>query len=54
MIPEKVLNAIYEQLMPLMHELAKYASPTLDTVSMRCEVGTVTFEFKKNKDETNN
>lgn len=54
MIPENVLNAIYEQLRPLVLELAMYNASLNDSIQMEFEVGSVRFEFKYNKDEDNN
>ena len=45
MIPPKVLNAIHEQLRPLVLELSKYNLEN-DSIKMGFETGTVTFEFK--------
>ena len=46
MTPEKVLDAVYIQLSPLVHELRKYNISSDDIIKMEFEVGTVTFEFK--------
>jgi hypothetical protein len=53
MIPEKVLNAVYEQLRPLIIELAKYNKSPNDSVVMEFLEGFVRFDFK-DKDETSN
>ena len=53
MIPEKVLNAVYEQLRPLVMELAKYNLPQ-ESIRMNFGVGSVLFEFKDNRNEDNN
>ena len=45
MIPEKVLNAIYGQLQPLVLELSRYNRKN-NTVKMEFETGTVTIKFK--------
>ena len=47
MTPPKVLNAIHEQLKPLIYELAKYNISENDSILMEFDVGTVLFEFKK-------
>lgn len=44
MTPEKVLNAVYEQLAPLVAELAKYHLPNTSVI-MDFGIGTVRFEF---------
>lgn len=53
MIPENVLNAIHEQLRPLVLELARYNS-LYDSIQMEFDVGSVRFDFKDKKDEDNN
>lgn len=45
MIPEKVLNAVYEQLEPLLTEMAKYATSD-KSVLMEFEAGSIRFTFK--------
>lgn len=54
MIPEKVLNAVYEQLRPLVMELAKYNLSPPESIRMDFGVGSVLFEFKDNRNEDNN
>lgn len=54
MTPEKVLNAVYEQLRPLVMELAKYNLPLQESIRMNFDVGSVLFEFKDNRNEDNN
>ena len=54
MTPEKVLNAVYEQLRPLVMELAKYNLPPQESIKMNFGVGSVLFEFKDNRNEDNN
>lgn len=46
MIPEKVLNAIYGQLQPLVLELSRYNQSKNNSVKMEFETGTVTIKFK--------
>lgn len=45
MTPDQVLNAVYDQLRPLVIELAKYSLPN-EEVKINFEVGEVTFKFK--------
>ena len=49
MIPESVLNAVYDQLRPLVIELARYTASPEESVRMDFEVGSVLFEFKNNE-----
>ena len=49
MIPESVLNAVYDQLRPLVNELARYTASPEESVRMDFEVGSVLFEFKNNE-----
>lgn len=44
MVPEQVSKALYEQLYPLIIELAKYAVPG-ETIKMNFEVGNVLINF---------
>ena len=46
MTPDKVLDAVYAQLYPLILELRKYNESPNDIIKMEFEVGIVTFEFK--------
>lgn len=54
MIPENVLNAIHEQLRPLVLELARYNTSPNDSILMEFDVGSVRFDFKDKKNEDNN
>ncbi len=46
MIPPKVLDAVYEQLRPLIYELSKYTHSKDNSIRMDFGIGAVTFEFK--------
>lgn len=54
MIPDNVLNAIHEQLRPLVLELARYNTSPDDSIQMEFDVGTVRIDFKDKKNEDNN
>ena len=54
MIPEKVLKAVYEQLAPLVEELARYNKSPNDSIGMEFPEGFVRFDFKDKKDEISN
>ena len=47
MIPDKVLDVAFEQLRPIIHELAKYNADKNESILMEFDVGMVRFEFKK-------
>ena len=53
MIPDNVLNAVYDQLRPLVMELARYNAPG-ETVQVNFDVGSVEIKFNSNRDEDNN
>lgn len=53
MVPESVLNAVYDQLKPCVIKLAEYIASPNEAVRMEFTVGSVLFEFKK-KNEDNN
>ena len=54
MTPKKVLNAVYEQLAPLVEELARYNKSPKDSIGMEFPEGFVRFDFKNKKDEISN
>ena len=47
MIPSKVLDVAFEQLRPIIHELAKYNVDKNESILMEFDVGMIRFEFKK-------
>lgn len=53
MVPESVLNAVYDQLKPCVIKLAEYIASPNEAVRMDFEVGSVLFEFKKNHEDYN-
>ena len=54
MIPEKVLNAIYEKMAPLVAELSRYNNDPNKAILMEFPEGFIRFDFKDKKDEISN